>query len=518
MISGKFSRDRPEVVYTHNPADKHDTHIGVTIAALQAMRELPRDQRPQQVIGCEVWRNLDWLPDDQKVLMDVSGRDNLAAASTACSTHRSPAANATTSPPSAAAPPTPPSSTPTPPTPPPAHLRHRPHAARHRRDDRHRGLRLRIHRSVQSRRARQTRRPLGASSNGNHHPTHRRSATGIAARIIARLLREKPDAVLGLATGSTPLLLYRALIDMKLDWSRSPPSTSTNTSACRASIRRPTTASCGKTCFQHVNIRPENIHIPDGNAADIPAFCAAYEKSIRAAGGIDLQVLGIGTDGHIGFNEPTSSLASRTRIKTLTPQTRRDNARFFGSEDLVPHFTSSPWASAPSWKPAPISCSPSAKTRPPPSPAAVEGPVTSNNPASVLQLHPSVKVCLDEPAASQLERTDYYRWVYANKPAWQVCSIYSEKKESCVSRLIVFRAIGSHIVRDFRGWLMAQRKRTQWQRHLRIGKILPRQLIEAVACPVFQAFRTALCIVGRVIPSAELLRSRLNLDARADGG
>lgn len=71
---------RPEVVYTHNPADKHDTHIGVTIAALQAMRELPRDQRPKQVIGCEVWRNLDWLDDADKVLMDVSGRDNLAAA------------------------------------------------------------------------------------------------------------------------------------------------------------------------------------------------------------------------------------------------------------------------------------------------------------------------------------------------------------------------------------------------------------------------------------------------------
>jgi len=71
---------RPQVVYTHNPADKHDTHIGVTIAALQAMRELPREQRPQQVIGCEVWRDLDWLPDDQKFLMDVSGRDNLAAA------------------------------------------------------------------------------------------------------------------------------------------------------------------------------------------------------------------------------------------------------------------------------------------------------------------------------------------------------------------------------------------------------------------------------------------------------
>ena len=71
---------RPDVVYTHSPADKHDTHIGVTVAALQAMRELPSDQRPKQVIGCEVWRDLDWLPDAAKVLMDVSGRDNLAAA------------------------------------------------------------------------------------------------------------------------------------------------------------------------------------------------------------------------------------------------------------------------------------------------------------------------------------------------------------------------------------------------------------------------------------------------------
>jgi len=71
---------RPEAVYTHNPADKHDTHLGVVIAALQAMRELPGQQRPKKVIGCEVWRNLDWLPDAEKVVMDVSGHDNLAAA------------------------------------------------------------------------------------------------------------------------------------------------------------------------------------------------------------------------------------------------------------------------------------------------------------------------------------------------------------------------------------------------------------------------------------------------------
>ena len=85
--------------------------------------------------------------------------------------------------------------------------------------------------------------------------------------------------------------------------------------------------------FRHVNIAKKNVHIPDGMTKDIPKFCVQYEKQICEAGGIDLQVLGIGTDGHIGFNEPTSSLASRTRIKTLTRQTVRDNARFFGSED-----------------------------------------------------------------------------------------------------------------------------------------------------------------------------------------
>jgi LmbE family N-acetylglucosaminyl deacetylase len=79
-LNAILSATRPEVVYTHNLADKHDTHVGVTIAALLAMREMPSDQRPKQVIGCEVWRNLDWLPDEDKVLMDVSGRDNLAAA------------------------------------------------------------------------------------------------------------------------------------------------------------------------------------------------------------------------------------------------------------------------------------------------------------------------------------------------------------------------------------------------------------------------------------------------------
>ncbi len=244
------------------------------------------------------------------------------------------------------------------------------------------------------------------------------AATDVAARIIARLLREKPDAVLGLATGSTPLRLYQVLVDMNLDWS------GVTTFNLDEYIGLPREHSQSyhsfmwENLFRHVNIKRENVHIPDGNAADIPAFCAAYEAAIHAAGGIDLQVLGIGTDGHIGFNEPTSSLASRTRIKTLAPRTRKDNARFFGSEEAVPHHVITMGIGTimearlnlllgfGSSKASAIA-------------EAVEGPITSLNPASILQMHPVVKVCLDEPAASLLQRADYYRWVYANKPAWQ---------------------------------------------------------------------------------------------------
>ena len=150
-------------------------------------------------------------------------------------------------------------------------------------------------------------------------------AAGVAARIIARLLREKPDAVLGLATGSTPLPLYQALIAMDLDWSKVTTFNLDEYIGIPREHPQSYHSFMWENLFRHVNIAPENVHIPNGNAADIPVFCASYEEHIRAAGGIDLQVLGIGTDGHIGFNEPGSSLASRTRIKTLTRQTRIDN-------------------------------------------------------------------------------------------------------------------------------------------------------------------------------------------------
>jgi glucosamine-6-phosphate deaminase len=244
------------------------------------------------------------------------------------------------------------------------------------------------------------------------------AATDIAARIIARLLREKPDAVLGLATGGTPLLLYRALIAMNLDWSRVrtfnldeyiglPPD---HPQAYRSYMR--------ENLFQHVNIATENIHIPDGNAEDIPRACLAYEERIRALGGIDLQVLGIGTDGHIGFNEPTSSLASRTRIKTLTRQTRLDNARFFGRGQDVPHHVITMGIGTIMEARRNLLLAFGANKAHAIA-GAVEGPVTSINPASILQMHPVVTVCLDQCAASGLQREDYYRWVYENKPDWQ---------------------------------------------------------------------------------------------------
>ena len=244
------------------------------------------------------------------------------------------------------------------------------------------------------------------------------AATEIGARIIARLLREKPDAVLGLATGSTPLPLYQKLIAMNLDWSKVTTFNLDEYIGLPREHPQSYHSFMWENLFRHVNINPANIHIPDGNAADIPLFCASYEKQIKAAGGIDLQLLGIGSDGHIGFNEPTSSLASRTRIKTLTKQTRADNARFFGSENDVPqHVITMGIGTIMEARQNLLLAFGSNKARA--ISEAVEGPITSINPASVLQMHPVVKVCLDEPAAGQLQRADYYRWVYDNKPGWQ---------------------------------------------------------------------------------------------------
>ncbi len=157
---------------------------------------------------------------------------------------------------------------------------------------------------------------------------------------------------------------------------------------------------------------------PDGMAADLDAACAAYEEAIRDAGGVDLQLLGVGSDGHIGFNEPSSSLASRTRLKTLTARTRADNARFFDRPNEVPrHVLTQGIGTILDARHLVLVAVGEAKAAA--IAKAVEGPVSARCPASALQLHPHATVVIDESAAKALELADYYRETYAAKPAWQ---------------------------------------------------------------------------------------------------
>lgn len=248
-------------------------------------------------------------------------------------------------------------------------------------------------------------------------------ASTVAARLVARQIREKPGSLLGLATGGTPRKLYQLLARMHradgLDFSGV---TTFNLDEYvglgpthPASYHR----FMEENLFAQVNIARDRIHIPDGLAADVPAHCAAYEQAIRDAGGIDLQVLGLGSDGHLGFNEPGSSLASRTRIKTLTERTRSDNARFFSSEQEMPHHVITMGLGTIMESRMCLLLA-FGKGKAQAVAASVEGPVTASVPGSLLQFHPRAKALLDAEAASALTRADYYRWVYHNKPPWQL--------------------------------------------------------------------------------------------------
>jgi len=243
----------------------------------------------------------------------------------------------------------------------------------------------------------------------------------LAADAIEGLLRRKPDAVLGLATGSSPLPVYEELAARHatgLDFSRASGFAldeyvglpEGHPEQYRNVIRREFT--------DRINIDPANVHSPDGSAADIPAACDAYEAAIAAAGGVDLQLLGVGTDGHIGFNEPGSSFASRTRIKSLIEQTRKDNARFFTSLADVPHHVITQGLGTIMDARHVILIATGAQK----AQAVrnfVEGPVAAICPASVLQFHPHATVLVDEAAASALKLADFYRHTYDNKPSWQ---------------------------------------------------------------------------------------------------
>jgi len=249
------------------------------------------------------------------------------------------------------------------------------------------------------------------------------TASVAAARVVARVVRENPKAVLGLATGGTPLRLYKELIRMHqtegLDFSEV--TTFNLDEYIGLGPDHPASYHhfMWENLFSHINIRPENVYIPDGLTKDVPAFCAKYEEAIKAAGGIDLQVLGIGTDGHIGFNEPTSSFASRTRIKTLTIQTIMDNSIYFdGDTSIVPHHVITMGIGTIMEARMVVMLAFGARKAKAVA-DAVEGPVCSMVPASILQHHPSAKFFIDEEAASGLKLNDYYRWVYNQKPDWQ---------------------------------------------------------------------------------------------------
>ena len=150
----------------------------------------------------------------------------------------------------------------------------------------------------------------------------------------------------------------------------------------------------------------------------MPTAGERYEALIAEAGGVDVQILGIGSDGHLAFNEPGSSLASRTRIKTLTAQTRKDNARFFDSPDHVPiHVLTQGLGTILQARHLLLIATDEGKADA--VAAAVEGPVSASCPASALQLHPHATLLVDPAAAGRLVRLDYYREVYAAKPAWQ---------------------------------------------------------------------------------------------------
>lgn len=247
------------------------------------------------------------------------------------------------------------------------------------------------------------------------------AAGELVARHIAAQVRAQPAFTLGVATGSTPLPVYAALARERaagLDLSRVTAFAldeyvglpREHPESYRSVIRREVAEPLG--------LDPSRVHVPDGDEAGIATAGERYEAALAEHGGVDLQLLGIGTDGHVGFNEQGSSLASLTRIKTLTAQTRADNARFFDAPDQVPtHCVTQGIGTILRAGHLVLLAFGAGKARA--IAAAVEGPVTASLPGSCIQLHPHATVVVDEAAAVELERADYYRWVYEHKPSWQ---------------------------------------------------------------------------------------------------
>jgi glucosamine-6-phosphate deaminase len=245
----------------------------------------------------------------------------------------------------------------------------------------------------------------------------------LGADAVESLLKRKPTAVIGLATGSSPLSIYDELVRRyeagRISFRHARAFTLDEYVGLPADHPQRYRNVIDDVFAARVDFAPGAVQSPDGLAADIPSACADYEEAIREAGGVDLQILGIGTDGHIAFNEPGSSLASRTRIKTLTRQTRVDNARFFGDDvDAVPtHCLTQGLATIIQARHVILVATGTHKAK------AVhelaEGAVSALWPATILQMHPHVTVLLDESAAGQLQLGDYFRETHRAKPGWQ---------------------------------------------------------------------------------------------------
>jgi glucosamine-6-phosphate deaminase len=244
----------------------------------------------------------------------------------------------------------------------------------------------------------------------------------LAAHIVAELVRRQPSAVLGLSTGRTPMRLYAELIRLHKEDGLSLADVTTFNldeyvgldAAHPQSYRH----FMNEHLFDHIDIDPEHTHVPNGVADDLLAECRRYEAAIATAGGIDLQVLGIGRNGHIGFNEPTGSLGSRTWIKILAEQTLVDNSAVFGDLESIPrHAITMGIGTILDTRHTVLLAFGEAKAGAVAD--AVEGPVAAICPASALQLHPRATLIIDEAASAQLRRSDHYRWIEHNRMPWQ---------------------------------------------------------------------------------------------------
>lgn len=248
------------------------------------------------------------------------------------------------------------------------------------------------------------------------------SAASLVARVIAHELRANPHLVLGLATGNTMETVYRQLVRMhqqeKLDFSLCSTFNLDEYVGLFPSDPNSYRHYMDHHLFRHVNVDVRNTHLPNGLATDLDSECRKYEALIQRFGGIDLQLLGIGKAGHIGFNEPLSALRSRTRVKALTPTTLKQNAAAFGGEDKMPRRAITMGVGTI------LECRrcillATGKSKAEVIAKAVEGPITSMISATTLQLHARCTVVVDEEAAGQLKEKDYYRWIFANEPEWE---------------------------------------------------------------------------------------------------